>query len=888
MAAYAALVSLMNDLELIPNHPTHSFSFDTKQITTLSQIVHSLIDFMETFDSHGYATESAEILETRIASAAHAAHHVIESHVVDQLLTGTPSPDFSLDLQKSIEDLHFVVEIVAKQFNKSKIGFNSNTYSPHTSSEFRSSGNNVMVGFDAAVVRLMEMLTFTGGDSSQRVVPVVGMGGMGKATLAGNVYNHLLIQQHFDIRCWATISQEFSVDNVLTQLLFENRKTDGDAGRLGEELHKLLWGRRYLIVLDDMWSLEAWDDTHMFFPDNGNGSCVVVTTRLANLAAHLSSSPLQMNFLDEEKSWDLFRGKAFGEEDCPVELEEIGRKIVKRCRGLPLSIVVIGGHLRRSSRAVEYWEKVAGFINPISSIGEDEQCLNIISLSYYHLPACLKPCFLYVGIFQEDERIDASKLLRYWVSEGFIKPNGSSSLEEVAEDYLKDLIDRNLILVVERRWNGKAQFCVIHDIVRELCLKVAKKEEFMCVLDTTQGVGREHRIVIPEGKSLGALESPPLLLRSLILRPRRLGQLEFDRSSLFSRLLRVSAYATHIFLGGGRCFPAAHFQQVNLRCLIFYVTCCYPGPYLIPSSISQLWNLQTLIIHHDGVCVTAPYEIWEMTQLRHLELDGVCLADPVLKQRERECIVLENLQRLVGVKNLRLTKEVCERIPNIKELAVDYEHPKTSSKYCLHNLTLFSKLESLKLSFGSESEWRDVVLSLSFPSSLEELCLLNCHLDWEELNTRIKSLSNLGYLELHSVKGSKWEQCDQEFSSLKVLMMSDCDELVYWNANSSHFPILEALHICGASKLSLVPSDIGEIPTLQVIRLESCSVSAAISTVRIVMEQESLGNQDLQPCFGFDTLEEFDEFHKMLKEEGLPRNRFRLVQLFFEIKGSVV
>ncbi|XP_042051256.1 putative late blight resistance protein homolog R1B-16 [Salvia splendens] len=693
MAAYAALVSLMNDLELIPNHPTHSFSFDSKQITLLSQIVHSLIDFMETFDSHGYTTESAEILETRIASAAHAAHPVIESHVVDQLLTGTPSPDFSLDLQKSIEDLHFVVEIVAMQFNKSKIGFNFNTYSPHTSSEFRSSGNNVMVGFDAAVVRLMEMLTFTGGDSSQRVVPVVGMGGMGKTTLAGNVYNHLLIQQHFDIRCWATISQEFSVDNVLTQLLFENRKTDGDVGRLGEELHKLLWGRRYLIVLDDMWSLEAWDDTHMFFPDNGNGSCVVVTTRLANLAAHLSSSPLQMNFLDEEKSWDLFRGKAFE------------KKI-------------------------------------------------------------------------EDERIDASKLLRYWVSEGFIKPNGSSSLEEVAEDYLKDLIDRNLILVVERRWNGKAHFCVIHDIVRELCLKVAKKEEFMCVLDTTHGVGREHRIVIPEGKSLGALESPPLLLRSLILRPRLLGQLEFYRSSLFSRLLRVSAYATHIFLGEGRCFPAAHFQQVNLRCLIFYVTCCYPGPYLIPSSISQLWNLQTLIIHHDGVCVTAPYEIWEMTQLRHLKLDGVCLADPVLKQRERECIVLENLQRLVGVKILRLTKEVCKRIPNIKELAVDYHHPTTSSKYCLHNLTLFN---------------------------------------WEELNTRIESLSNLGYLELHSVKGSKWEQCDQEFSSLKVLMISDCDELVYRNANSSHFPILEALHICGSSKLSQVPSDIGEIPTLRVI-----------------------------------------------------------------------
>ncbi|XP_057772745.1 putative late blight resistance protein homolog R1B-17 [Salvia miltiorrhiza] len=595
MAAYAALVSLMNDLELIPNHPTHSFSFDNKQITSLSQTLHFLIDFMETYDSHGCTRESADSLESRIASSAHAAHDVIESHVVDQLhagstLGGKATSYFLPDLQKAIDDMDFVKREAIQFKAKSGVKAEQPTYSAPTSSE---SVKSVMVGFDAAVVRLMEMLT--GELSGHRVIPVVGMGGMGKTTLAKNVYDHLLIKQHFDIRLWATISQEYSVDNILTQLLSEKRKSNGDVCRLGEELHKMLWGRRYLIVLDDMWSVEAWDEIHMFLPDNGNGSCVIVTTRLSNLAAHLSSYPFVMNFLDDDNSWELFCGKAFGEENCPLELVGIAKKIVKRCRGLPLSIVVIGSHLRRSSRAIEYWEKVANYMNPISSVAEDEQCLNIISLSYEHLPAYLKPCLLYMGIFQEDEQIDASKLLKLWVAEGFLKPNKSISLEEIAENYLNDLIDRNLILVIRRRWNGKAQICVIHDIVRELCLKVAKKEKFLYVLqDNTQvtSIGRELRIVIPQGKKLnsdgfGAL---PSLLRSLIC-SRLLGrEIKFDRSCLFSRLLRVSAYATHIFLGGGRFFPAAHFQQVNLRYLDFYVTCCYPPPVLpdLPDSFIDI------------------------------------------------------------------------------------------------------------------------------------------------------------------------------------------------------------------------------------------------------------------------------------------------------------
>ena len=106
--------------------------------------------------------------------------------------------------------------------------------------------------------------------------------------------------------------------------------------------------------MDDIWSVESCDKLKFFFPDYGNGSRIVVTTRLSNVASFFSSSSLRMNFLDRDKSWDLLRKTTFPQEDCPLELEDIGKKIAEKCKGLPLSIAVIGGFLAKSSRAKEY------------------------------------------------------------------------------------------------------------------------------------------------------------------------------------------------------------------------------------------------------------------------------------------------------------------------------------------------------------------------------------------------------------------------------------------------------------------------------------------------------------------------------------------------------
>ncbi|XP_022891735.1 putative late blight resistance protein homolog R1A-10 [Olea europaea var. sylvestris] len=343
---------------------------------------------------------------------------------------------------------------------------------------------------------------------------------------------------------------------------------------LKELLYKCLKGRKYLIVMDDVWDDEILDELRRSFPNDENRSRIMLTTRLEQVGLHCPRSYLhRVHFLNEDESCSLFCEKVFGENSFPPELEIVGKKICRNCRGIPLSIVVIARLLSKATKTHHEWEKIAENMSFVIT-SNDEQCSKILDLSYNNLPHHLKGCYLYMGIFPEDSDIPVSLLFKLWIAEGFVKFMGSKTIEDAAEEYLLDLVQRSLVMVSEESSRGKIKACKLHALLRNLCTNEARRGNFFhvsshgtpldvrCLRRTIiQGKsdGSGHRVRIHPDKSfLPRVKRPSTPLpRSIIYFDRHL-----VTKFVYFRLLKVLYIHYNMF-----DLPKEIMELVNLRCI---------------------------------------------------------------------------------------------------------------------------------------------------------------------------------------------------------------------------------------------------------------------------------------------------------------------------------
>ncbi|XP_057785026.1 putative late blight resistance protein homolog R1B-16 [Salvia miltiorrhiza] len=601
-------------------------------------------------------------------------------------------------------------------------------------------------------------------------------------------------------------------------------------------------GRRYLIVMDDMWSKKAWDDVRMLFPDSGNGSWIIVTTRLHDVAAYVdsSSSIHTMSVLDAHHSWNSLEQKVFAGTYFPIELKDIGKKIVQNCGGLPLSIVVVAGLLSKVHTRSS-WEQIAA---------NDGQLESIIGSSYTHLPNHLKPCLLYMAGFPEDQEIRVTELVNLWMSEGFVTlSNGSKSLEEEAEDCFEDLVERSLVLVANRKFDGKIKSCSLHDIVREFCIRQAAKEKVILpVIDyLPTPILRRHFVprLIKDHHSISTTSYDLLHLkdsvhsshiRTIICIPKKgfrsVGIVEKFSSLRVLHVLRRSDYWDWE--------PGQVFDLVHLT----YLASNIPNN-IVPSAILKLHNLQILIIYRSEVRL--PVEIWRLRQLRHL----IAFSFQPLPSPEWEQNPLDNLQALSLATDLVCSKRMVEMIPNVKKLGICYSKGKfdANAGYCLDNLNLFCQLEKLKLEMSVGFLSRQLVETggLNFPLQLRRLILSGGKLPWNDMTT-IGSLPNLQVLKLrnYACKGSYWMTIEGNFRELRLLLI-DRSGLVDWITEGSHFPRLECLILRRCRVLYRIPRNIGYIPTLKLIEVEKWHMRSLLSSAALIEKmQRNSGNDSFQ------------------------------------------
>ncbi|KAK4405530.1 putative late blight resistance proteinR1B-8 [Sesamum angolense] len=662
------------------------------QMESLLEKASSLKHILEN-SSSASGPSSAASLMSQIRDAAHKAEDIIESHLVDQRLSKPGAQSCIIcppDLQEVIKELHSAIEKLHRIVEHGRDGMRNSSFSDAVSStpEPDPTSKNTVVGLDEDLIKLKDRLTSS--ENKLQVIPIIGMGGIGKTTLARNLYNDRLIISHFDTCAWIVISQDYDVRAILLGLLglIVGKPTDDmlqqKNSQLAVTLYQSLTGRRYLVVLDDMWSTKAWDDVRMFFPDNKNRSRIMLTTRESNVANYVDSSSQyhEMHLLNKFESWNLLHQKVFGGDSCPSEFEKIGRSISSNCRGLPLAIHVIGGLLSEAKGRRDVWEHAADDVR--AAIAEkEEQFYNILD----------------------------------------------KSLEEIAEENLKVLVDRNLLMVREWKSNGKAKTYGIHDLLRDLCMKKAAEDKFLHVKNR-----QVHNV--PEG----------------------------------------SSYFPH---------RNRNLETSNLRYLAF----CCNSEYL-PSAISRLWNLQTLIVGSSIRWFELPSEIWEMPELRHIKF-----------------------------RNSRISID--------REYQIPFVH---------------DKLETISV--------MDAVI---FPPSIIKLTLRSCTITWGFIKT-IGSLPNLQVLKMRMCdfktqemqpSDQEWEPTEGEFSSLQFLLLEKLN-LVHWKVDETHFPRLRHLVIRDCSALEEIPRGVGDIPTLEIIELDECNPCVVASARQIQEEQHKNGNDGLE------------------------------------------
>nr|GME07734.1 putative late blight resistance protein homolog R1B-14 [Ipomoea batatas] len=250
-----------------------------------------------------------------------------------------------------------------------------------------------------------------------QVIPLIGEGGIGKTTLAKRVYGHPITIASFDIQACVVLSQVPNLKEILIGLLRSISPITSeiytlDDAQIAEQLCTSLMGKKYLIFLDDIWTTAAWDAIKGYFPENFNGSRILVTTRFTEVAEYLSVDPYHVTYRTLKDRWELVSRKVFGQSQCvPREYELIGKRIVLGCTGLPLAVVVIAGLLATAKESLEIWKDVAETLDRVDRYDNDNRISKILSLSYNYLPPHLKPCFHFFGVFPEDNVILVKRLI---------------------------------------------------------------------------------------------------------------------------------------------------------------------------------------------------------------------------------------------------------------------------------------------------------------------------------------------------------------------------------------------------------------------------------------------------------------------------------------------
>ncbi|KAK9141289.1 hypothetical protein Scep_010970 [Stephania cephalantha] len=661
-----------------------------------------------------------------------------------------------------------------------------------------------VIGRDIEKKQITQMLiNHDVGSIALPVIVIVGLGGLGKTTLAQLVYNNDAVKNHFRLKVWICVSTNFRTTNLFFQILEQinpnNTKSESSSEEvLLKHLQSQLEGKKILLALDDVWNEDDGMWEKLISPlrsFTAKGSKILVTSRSQQVASAARAQTMyQLQGLSDETCWGLIERRAFvpgGQVIRTPQLVVIGKEISKKCKGLPLAAKVLSGMLQ-SKKEVHEWSAVrdAGFWNSTSD--DSKQIMEVLKLSYDNLPSKLKPCFSYCAICPKDCWISRESLIQLWMAQGLLGASNNSQ-EEIMEDkgntYFNTLYSKSFFQEAEMNEHGEVIRCKMHDLVNDLARSICK---FEC-----QNLGESNNNVDISKCRHASFISPKTLkglttakkVRTIFGWESDSDEDEFDDggkvgatkiSSFFKfKLLRV------LDLSGfrGSDFSSSLGKLKHLR----YLGLSNTSIKSLPKWVTRLYHLQTLKLIECPKLVELPEDLMNLKKLRHLFIDDgekwekmpQAMGELVELQtlsifvvcQENGISVLENLNNLRGALEIR-------RLGLAREASLAKRANVLSKK---------SKLRKLELYWDRDSSVGDEGGDLHM---LEEL---QPHQNLHELF--IKGFGGVQF--------PRWMSSGSLLPNLKSMKISNC-------SNCEHIPsfgelaCLERLGIMNMSKVKSI------------------------------------------------------------------------------------
>ncbi|KAM3704563.1 hypothetical protein ACJW31_03G014800 [Castanea mollissima] len=705
-----------------------------------------------------------------------------------------------------------------------------------------------------AIVKLL--LSGESGGAQLSTISILGMGGLGKTTLAKLVYNDDEVGHYFVVKAWSCVSQDFDTLRVTKEILQDiTSKTcnDNDLNLVQRELKKQLSGKKFLLILDDVWIENYFDWTKLRLPfeSGAPGSKILITTRYANVSSTMGAThPYELRELSNEACLAMFTQHALGTSDFVEHLKvEERQKILERCKGLPLAAKALAGRLRTYDR--DDWKKVLnGRIWDLFEKNTDVP--STLRLSYWYLPPSLKKCFAYCSLFPKDYKFEEKELILLWMAEGLVQETKEvKPMEDLGGEYFRDLLKRSFF----QQSSSDESLFVMHDLMNDLAKWAAGD---LCYRLEDQLGGSKistkvrHFSYILSSNYIKKFDDFPkdMHLRTfLLLSSRFIGNLtNSDAISLLPQLrcLRVLSLSRYESFE----LPSSIGDLKHLR----YLNLSYAKITCLPESTSSLCNLQTLILKDCSNLTKLPEKIENLVNLRHLDITNAnsIIEMPVGIAKLKSLRTLTNFvvgkDKIVDLMNLESLRTLCishmenmidARKVNLKgkrnldTLVMNWDDDLQDARVATDILDMLRphgtmKTLSIKGYVGTKfPTW----LGDSSFSNMVDLRIERCgKCILLPSFGQLPSLKSLIIKRMDGVRsvGLEFygEHCKEPFRSLVKLCFEDMHEWQDWSSCNQDFPCLHELSISKCPKLQeKLPHHLSSLEKLSIDACEQLVVS---------------------------------------------------------------